>query len=112
MYFDVEVKLLSLNCKFNNNSHLLPNKELWLTNLQPDSIYYVDSINTTFTVTIFLDIYQYSVVEQMPVELIAYYPDKKGCIVKKQFDFLIDIIQKPIARISTQYDSCINGIIT
>ena len=109
MYFDVEVRLLSLYCTFNNNNHLFPNKEITLTNLKPDSSYVFDSTNTTFYRYYLPDIYQYSVNEQMPVEIIAYYPDKKGCIVKKQFDFLIDIINKPIARINIQYDSCTNG---
>ena len=109
LYFDVEVKLLSLYGTFNNNSHLLPNKEFWLTNLHPDSTYIIDSTNTTLYRYYLPDIYQYSVNERMPVELIAYYPDKKGCIVKKQFDFLIDIIKKPVAGIGIQYDSCVNG---
>jgi gliding motility-associated-like protein len=109
MYFDVDVRLLSLYCNFNNNSNLFPNKELWLTNIHPDSSYFVDSINTTFYRYYLPDIYQNSMIEQMPVEIETYYPDRKGCIVKNQFDFLVDVIQKPLARISAKYDSCING---
>ncbi len=109
MYFDVDVKLLSLYCNLSNNSNLLPNTEVWLTNIRPDSSYFVDSINSTFYRYYLPEIYQNSVIEQMPVQIVAYYPDRKGCIVKQQYDFLVDIIQKPLARISAIYNSCING---
>ncbi|TKK68862.1 T9SS type B sorting domain-containing protein [Ilyomonas limi] len=110
-YFDVETKLLSLYCHFNNNNHLLPNNEVWLTDPHPDTSYYVDSINTTFYRYYLPEMYQYNTVEQIPVQLTGYFPDKKGCIVKKEFSFLIDVIQKPIAQIYTAYDSCINNAI-
>ena len=111
-YFDVEEKLLSLYCNFGNNGHLLPNNEAWLTTPRPDTSYFVDSTNTTFYRYYLPFVYQYSTEEQMQVQLTGYFPDKKGCIVEKQFSFLIDVIQKPVARIYTNYDSCTNNALS
>ncbi len=110
LYFDVEVKLTYIEWSFSNNSKLYPNGDVRLQPEAPDSTYQKGF--TTYYRYYLPGYYQYSTSGEFPVDILAYLPDARGCISKKNFSQTITVLSKPSAKWLLDYDHCTNKILT
>ncbi|MGI8952595.1 MAG: gliding motility-associated C-terminal domain-containing protein [Chitinophagaceae bacterium] len=96
----------NLQWDFGNNPFLSPNNYITNNNPLPDSIYVEDG-RTLYLYKI-PGYFTYSSLDSFPINVNAYFPTQDGCIDFLQYNYYVQIFEKPLAQFNLKNNPCLN----
>jgi len=100
------IRPTELNCNFSTNPNLAPNNTATINAAAPDSVYF-NGRDSFFRYTLPAT-YIFASTGNLPVNITASILTKGGCTVPVVFNHTIQVVAKPVAAWSLQYDKCAN----
>jgi len=95
---------LNMQWNFFNNAALSPNNNIFTSNPVADSTFTNDGIN--YYLYRLPGDYTYSTTGDLNFLLTTAYPTQDGCFNYQQLSYTIDVLKKPVANWSLQYNHC------